>query len=285
MLVKFDGSPVGPRRGRASPVTLFVRSPANGKQEERRSPPGRAWDLHPEGKRDRMNLRVHRVNQSASGGSFVVSYEATIELRTDNPRIEVHILATDPPEEHDDEAVVQLAENAIRRGAEHALSPRGLGAKIRVSNIVIHPVDYKPRMYEFFTAFALEELLGREEASETSSEAGAKGRGRFVLGFDSEGAFGHVELVVRVVPNPGHHAVVWQVERPDLPSDARTRTEIYIARNVAAYAARQQVGLEVTITEVTSDPVRRNDYERAANIALRDALERLSLPVPQIFGL
>jgi hypothetical protein len=129
------------------------------------------------------------------------------------------------------------------------------------------------------------EVLSTAGRSAARGPVEARGRGRFVLGYGADGTYGHVELVLRLAPEPGRHSITWDVARSDLPADARARIECFLAEYLGNYTTRLWVGLEVVITEVCSDPVRRNEYERAANLAIRDALEGLSLPTPQIFGL
>lgn len=96
------------------------------------------------------------------------------------------------------------------------------------------------------------------------------GKSRFVLGHGASGVFGHVTLLLKAVPDAGQHSVEWQA------------TCEYLRKYVAGHS---ECGFLATITEVISDPARRNDYERAVNLALRSALEEMGLPVAQIFGL
>lgn len=107
------------------------------------------------GRRAGMELRVHKVQQMASGGSHVTIYEAEVELVSGGVQIEMSGVY---PQEADP-ADVKAALEGIRRGAEQVLSPRGQGAIIRVGRIVIHPVDFKPRMFEQQTAVELARLL------------------------------------------------------------------------------------------------------------------------------
>ncbi len=102
-----------------------------------------------------MELRVHKVQQTASGGSHVTIYEAEVELTSSGVQIE---LSGDSPKEADP-ADVTAALEAIRRGAEQVLLPRGQGALIRVGRLVIHPVDFKPRVFEQQTVTELARLL------------------------------------------------------------------------------------------------------------------------------
>jgi hypothetical protein len=101
-----------------------------------------------------LELRVHKVCQTASGGSHVTIYEADIELVAGGV-VEV----VSPYPEDADPADVDRAKEAIRRGAEEVLRPRGLGAIIRVGRVVIHPIDFKPRRFEQYTVEELRRVL------------------------------------------------------------------------------------------------------------------------------
>jgi hypothetical protein len=112
-----------------------------------------------------MELRVHEVAQAASAGSHVTIYEAEVELVPGEVRVEV---AGVYPCDADPEAIASAAD-AIRLGAQRVLQPRGLGAIIRVSHLVVHPIDFKPGRFERHTAEELGRLV--EAASEAELEA------------------------------------------------------------------------------------------------------------------
>jgi hypothetical protein len=103
-----------------------------------------------------MQLRVHKVVQAASGGSHVTIYEAEIEIVPGG--VQVEILGVYPEDAFPEG--VDAARDAIRRGAERVLQPRGLGAIIRVQRVVIHPVDFKAKKFEQYTVEELTRLLG-----------------------------------------------------------------------------------------------------------------------------
>jgi hypothetical protein len=107
-----------------------------------------------------MELRVHKVAQAASGGSHVTIYEAEIDLAPGS--VEVEILGVHPKDAFPD--AVAAAREAIRRGAERVVQPRGLGAVIRVQRVVVHPVDFKPSKFALYTAEELTRVL--EEGGE-----------------------------------------------------------------------------------------------------------------------
>lgn len=117
------------------------------------------------------------------------------------------------------------------------------------------------------------------------TELSGFGRCRYTLGHGQTGNFGHVELYVTPLENSNERTVTWKVANGTNPSEARTEVEQAILGYLEQrMAVRPGHGYQVVVTEVTSDPVRRNDYTRAAQIAVRRALESLGLPVPQIFG-
>lgn len=104
-----------------------------------------------------MDLHVSRICQTSSGGDFVVKYEAAVEVTPGDMRVDVEVLSTYPQDA--DAELVQRAKDSIRRGAETVLHPRGEGASIRLSRLVIHPVDFKPSRFEQFTAEEFRRIL------------------------------------------------------------------------------------------------------------------------------
>jgi hypothetical protein len=92
---------------------------------------------------------------AASGGSHVTIFEAEVTLVPGNSVVQVFGVHQNGALSHDLEA----ARDAIRRGAETALSPLRLGAVIQVERIVIHPVDFKAREFDKHTAKELRRLL------------------------------------------------------------------------------------------------------------------------------
>ena len=105
-----------------------------------------------------MQLRVHEVNQMASGGSYVVIFEAEVCLHeVHEVTVEVHSVV--PPETEIE--LVQLAKQAIAQGAEHVLFPLSKGASIQVHRLVVNSVDFKPNRFTLFTALELRKLLNQ----------------------------------------------------------------------------------------------------------------------------
>jgi hypothetical protein len=95
----------------------------------------------------------------------VTIYEADIDIGRGEVRVEV--AGVDPPDA--DPEAVALAVEAIRAGAAKVLSPRELGAIIRVRRLVVHPVDFKSRRFELHTAEAIQRLLA--DAAEPGAPA------------------------------------------------------------------------------------------------------------------
>ncbi|MEL7512308.1 MAG: hypothetical protein AAGM27_09200 [Cyanobacteria bacterium J06554_3] len=102
-----------------------------------------------------LQLKVHKVCQSASGGSHVTIYQADVELVPAENGIQV--LGQAPAD--DIGKCFEEARDAICAGAELVLSPKGLGAVIRINSICLHPIDFKPLQFKICTASALKALL------------------------------------------------------------------------------------------------------------------------------
>lgn len=107
-----------------------------------------------------MKYKVHKVQQAASSGSHVTIYEADLEFNSDRGVVQVFcpLESMDGGDGRNDEDDVQRVAEAIKRGAEKALTSRGVGAIIRVSRVVIHPIDFKPRKYEQYTTEELDRI-------------------------------------------------------------------------------------------------------------------------------
>lgn len=103
-----------------------------------------------------MTIRVHEVNQTASGGSFVCIFDADIELNASGD-VQVVVASVDPPDTPSD--LIESASEAIREGAKQVLHPRGQGAFIKIVRLVIHMIDFKPSKFTFYTIRELQTLL------------------------------------------------------------------------------------------------------------------------------
>jgi len=107
-----------------------------------------------------MDIQVSRSCVAASSGSFVVKFEAAVELLATERKVYVEIVSVLPPDA--DPRWVDNARESIRRGAESVLTPLGMGATICVRRVVIHPVDFKPAKYEQFTAEEFRRIIELE---------------------------------------------------------------------------------------------------------------------------
>lgn len=103
-----------------------------------------------------MRLQVHHVNQAAGGGSYVVIYEADVQL-WDGHGVVVQVEAVEPRDT--EPALVEEAKIAIGQGAEHVLSPLSKAASIVVHRLVVNSTDFKPSRFVFCTAHELKKLL------------------------------------------------------------------------------------------------------------------------------
>ena len=103
-----------------------------------------------------MLLRVRHVHQSGPL-SYIVKYDAEVEVTLDDLRVAVDVLSTVPDDA--DPALVAKAADAVRRGAESVLHPRRAGAIMRLRGLCIHDVDFAPRKFERHTAEDLSQAL------------------------------------------------------------------------------------------------------------------------------
>ena len=113
----------------------------------------------------------------------------------------------------------------------------------------------------------------------------AIGRARLVLGHDGDGMFCHAVLRVTSNPTGNDPKITRAAECNDIGHDVHERCLDYLQTWVDSYWTKRTIGLSIEILELHTDPVRNNDYERGLNLAMRDALEQLGLPAPQIFSL
>ena len=105
-----------------------------------------------------MHLKVHKVQQASSAGSHVTIFEAVFDF-VPNGGVTVSMTCEVPEADKKD---ADRAVEAIKYGFESAILDNRLenmGAEVRVEKIVIHPVDFKPRMFAFYTSKAVRGLL------------------------------------------------------------------------------------------------------------------------------
>lgn len=105
-----------------------------------------------------MYLNVSHINQMTSGGSYVVIYDADIEL-SDSPLIKVEVVAVEPA--HADPELVEAARLAILKGASVVLNEIERGAFFRVHRLVVHPTDFHPNHFARCTALELRRAFAR----------------------------------------------------------------------------------------------------------------------------
>ena len=103
-----------------------------------------------------LSLQVREVNHGASGGSYACIFEATVEFQR-SAGVKVTVDSVVPANAAMD--LVVAAKDAIRQGAEDALSPVNFGASIHVSRLVIHDIDFKPMKFRTVTARELRRLI------------------------------------------------------------------------------------------------------------------------------
>jgi hypothetical protein len=104
-----------------------------------------------------LEFRVSDILQYASGGSYVVKYDAQVELVRGDSSVVIEVVSTVPL--HARVSEVQQAVDYTKRGVETVLRPLGLGAQMRLSRLFIHDVDFKPRKFEAATISALTQAL------------------------------------------------------------------------------------------------------------------------------
>ena len=112
-----------------------------------------------------LRLQIHEVNQGASGGSYVCIFEATVQLRS-SCGITVTVASVEPADTSRD--LLDEASNAIREGAEDALSPQSLGASIDVTRLVVHEIDFKASRFKAYTTRELKRLMGTPDPASIS---------------------------------------------------------------------------------------------------------------------
>ena len=105
-----------------------------------------------------IKVRVHEINQTSSGGSYVCIFDAEVMLRSTG-KVEVVVAGVEP--EDAEAELVCLAGEAIRAGVSQVIEPMGRGASILVTRLVVHPVDFKESRFKLFAAREMQRLLSR----------------------------------------------------------------------------------------------------------------------------
>ena len=101
-------------------------------------------------------MKVKQSAQAASGGSYLVQFEADIEIKA-APPIEVSVESVYPNDP--DQSDVEEARQAIRNVCAEVLGPINCGAHVVVHELAIHPVDFRPEKHSRWTAIALQRQL------------------------------------------------------------------------------------------------------------------------------
>jgi hypothetical protein len=115
-----------------------------------------------------MLLRVSHGLQTGPF-SYVVKYVAEVEVTLGHLSVVVDVLCTIPGDAAP--ALVADAANAIRRGAESALHPRGFGAVIRLQELCVHDVDFVPLKFEQCTAEELSRAFGATASPRAATDS------------------------------------------------------------------------------------------------------------------
>ena len=108
-----------------------------------------------------MSTFTYTVSESclsAAAASYIIKYTAEVETTDSAGEVRVEMVSvhyeTDPTE-------VQRATECVREAAAEVLTPRGLGATIRLHDFILHPVDFKPQRCQRYTKQYLTEALDK----------------------------------------------------------------------------------------------------------------------------
>lgn len=108
--------------------------------------------------------------------------------------------------------------------------------------------------------------------------------GHFVLGKGPSGTFGHVALSIEVTEAASGVEVAWNAG-DQLDSAVRQWLLDWVSNYLKWYVSdHPQFGFRVKINNVQTDPVRRNELDRAAWIAIIHAIDKLELPPLKIYA-
>jgi hypothetical protein len=102
-----------------------------------------------------VEIKVHEVCQT-SGLDFVVIFDASMDLIQGQDEVEILSVSV----RAGDDSLAERAANSIKRGILAVLRPLGLGATVRISSLVLHPVDFSEKKFERFTAEYLTRAIG-----------------------------------------------------------------------------------------------------------------------------
>ena len=102
-------------------------------------------------------FEVRKISQTSSY-DWVVIYSAAFEAQDKDLSVTIESLLGDP-----DPADIPIALSAIERGAKQVVN----SGHLKISNLVIHPVDFLPDKFETVTAEALRAALLGEDTEPT----------------------------------------------------------------------------------------------------------------------
>ena len=111
------------------------------------------------------------------------------------------------------------------------------------------------------------------------------GSGRFRLGHGAGGTCGHVDLRLRHIPEAAESMVEWCAGEDVVPGRARRQIVRCVESFLEGYLALNPVGgLHVAVVGAGWNKERRNEPERAATIALHEAIKAAGLPPPPLYA-
>lgn len=111
-----------------------------------------------------FDLVVHEKHLDTGVHEYMVWYTAMVSLIPDNTSSVTLVLGCHVPDDYYDspvhhENLMELALDAINRGAHDALSEYGLGAEFRFSEFMLHVVDFQPRRFYEHTRDCLAQAI------------------------------------------------------------------------------------------------------------------------------
>ena len=116
--------------------------------------------------------------------------------------------------------------------------------------------------------------------------AEGKGSGRFRLGHGADGTGGDLDVHLRCYADrPNGVTVEWQVEDDPMPAEARRAAIEYLEWYLRDYLQLHPVGaLHLTVVGAGWFSDRRNEPQRAAFIAVHEAMTKAGLPPRPLFA-
>lgn len=103
-----------------------------------------------------FTFKVKHSAQGASGGSYYVRFDVEATL---SPADEFDVAFEDIYPNDPAPSDLDAAKSAITIGFRDALTSCGLGAKIVVTQLTLHPVDFNPGKYGYWACYHLTQQL------------------------------------------------------------------------------------------------------------------------------